>query len=81
MIKRVVIFIFLFIVSIQSYSQITWNKYVNDDPQFTISFPGKIEFKQKDITTDLGQSTVHTLYSVSEIDSTDNYFYLLSYYY
>ena len=76
--KIFILLILLFAFNL--YSQADWEKFTNEYPAFTLSFPGKIEQKNKAVTTDIGISNIITVYSVSSIDSTENYFYLLSYY-
>jgi hypothetical protein len=60
--------------------QTNWIVYESQDPAFILSFPDKIQKKEKIIKTDIGEIEIKTVYAVSSIDSTENELYLLNYY-
>lgn len=61
-------------------SQPNWFKYKSESPEFSVLFPSEPVKKEKYIKTDIGQTFIRTLYLQSDVDSTDNYLYLVNYY-
>ena len=73
---QILIYILAFIL-IQSDN---WIQYIGAKPDFTLEFPQAPVEKEKIIKTDLGETTVKTVYASANIDSTENSLYLLNYY-
>ena len=59
---------------------LSWSSYVDKEAAITIKFPSPPLTKEKIIKTDLGETMVKTAYLAADIDSTENYLYLLNYY-
>lgn len=77
---KYLVFPFFIIQFFYVAGQNQWKIYKNENPEFSILVPGKVEQKEKIIITDIGETLINSIYSKSSTDSTDNYLYIINYY-
>lgn len=71
---------FLILMATQLSGQKEWLNFNSAKPEFNISFPSVFQTKEKLINTDLGEVLVTTIFSRTEIDSTENLLYSINYF-
>jgi len=56
----------------------TWIEYTSPDMDFAILFPVEVQEKEKILATTTGDILINTAYAISELDSTENFLYLVN---
>jgi hypothetical protein len=72
--------ILLLLASLPLLGQNEWHSFTNETPVFHINFPGEYQVKEKLIETEVGETLVTTIYSVSSVESSDNLLYLVNFF-
>lgn len=71
---------FFILISFQLSGQKEWLTFNSTKPEFNLSFPSVFQTKEKIINTDIGEVLVTTIFSRTEIDSTENLLYSINYF-
>lgn len=74
---RILFFIF---IAAHLSGQNEWINFNSDKPEFNVSFPAVFQTKEKIISTDMGEVLVTTIFSRTDIDSTENLLYSINYF-
>lgn len=72
--------VFFLLISLHLHGQIEWQSFTNETPVFHIDFPGNVEVRETLIKTELGETMVTTVFSVSSLESSDNFLYLVNFF-
>ena len=72
--------ILLILIALPLLGQNEWHGFKSEDPVFHIDFPGEYQVKEKQIKTEIGETLVTTIYSVSSEELTDNFLYLVNFF-